>query len=56
MEAQKSDMQETVLCRVQNEGATAVALVWCQATESVCAVFLPTQGASHQIPEVDTVR
>ena len=53
--AQKSDMQETVLCRMQNEGTTAAELVQCQATKSVCAVLPPTQGAGHQIPEVDTV-
>ena len=29
VEAQKRDMQKTVLCRVQNEGATTTALVWC---------------------------
>ena len=27
--AQKSDMRETVLCRMQNEGTTATALVRC---------------------------
>ena len=54
-EAQKRDMQKTVLCKVQNVGATAAALVWHQAAESMRAVLLPTQGAGHQIPEVETV-
>ena len=50
MEAQKRHMQKTVQCKVQNEGAATAALVWCQATGSVCTVLLPTQEAGHQIP------
>ena len=56
VEAQKSDMQETGLCRVQNEGATTAALVWCQAAGSVRTMLLLAQGGGRQMPEVDTVR
>ena len=53
--ARKSDMQGTVLCRMRNEGTKATALIRYQTAESMHAVLLPTQGADHQIPEVDTV-
>ena len=44
-------MKDAMQCKVQNEGATTAALVWCQVAGSAHTVPLPTREAGHQMLE-----